>query len=642
MQMAQNAKKAVKVYVGIDVGGTHTDAVLYGHEGSTPLLHSAKVQTHAQSKESVAASMGAALQALWQSLPKKSDILPHIQRITVSTTLGLNALIQGEAAPVGIVYTAGAGMDPLRFLQGSVMGRYAYRVPGGLDHRGCEVTPLDLSGLGQQVKKWRQKGVRFFAVAGKFSVRNACHEQAIVEELLRLGVEAKNISSSHNISGQLNFPRRMAAAYINASICEVQQHFLQAVRAAVQDFFAAQGMEEKALPPLFLLKADGGAIPLQSALNTPLYSVLSGPAASVMGALSLGQEFLQHGADALLLDVGGTTTDMAVYAKGLPALELEGSSLRLGQEDLRTPIRSLATHSLGLGGDTPLVYDAKHKELLLGSAQSSRQQIRQGNAMVFGGTVPTLVDALAVLCTEKDLLMGMDVVAARDGLESLTKTQGAELKALLEKVVHRACEDMLLGLRDILHSLQGRPVYTLAQLLEGYSIQPQYICLVGGPAVLLQAWLQPMAEKTLGARVFVPKHSACANALGAALSLPTDSIYFLADTLQGIWHIPTLSLRGKLEGGFTVEKAQTMALEALRNKAAQEGFCAQEVALRHAEVVQCQCFATLDERGRGGKDIRVQCQWRPGLVLSVPAKPCVKSKPCMESQPCVDSGHKGA
>ncbi len=603
----------MKLYIGIDVGGTHTDAVLYGQGQDAPILLSAKVKTRAQSKESVAACMGEALEALWRhmqdTLPHAVTLLPFIQRITLSTTLGLNALIQGNAAPVGLLYTAGPGMDAGRFLQNSCMGQYAFRVPGGLDHRGYEVSPLDLGDIAWQVKNWRKTGVKNFAVAGKFSVRNACHEQTIAKKLQTLGVKSCQITLSHSLTGQLNFVRRMAAAYINASIYEVQQSFLQAVRVAVQNFYEAVGGHASLMPPLYLLKADGGALSLDAALATPLFSVLSGPAASVMGGMALGEFSYQEG-DGLLLDVGGTTTDMAVYAQGLPVVSAEGMPLTFGTETLLTPLRALATRSLRLGGDTPLYYAQEQNELLLGSEQGL---VRQGEAMVFGGSIPTLVDALALLCTEKNLVQGMDIDAAQQGLEKLTNQRGQALHTLLSKLALRACNGIISDMHTLLQLLHGRPVYTLAQLLEDYAVQPKQICLVGGPAALLYAWLAPLVQQEFGAKLLVPKLGACANALGAALTLPTDHVQFLADTLEGQWHIPTLGLQGQLKPNFTLEKAIDMTLQALKDTVSE---AEQDLQGRSAEVVEALSFATLDERGRGGKDIRVQCQWRPGLVLS--------------------------
>ncbi len=607
------------LYLGIDVGGTHTDAVLCGHvEGQQPLFLSAKVKTQAQSMESVALSMQYALQALEQEVHALSEIslaqtLSCVQRVTVSTTLGLNALVQGKAAPVGLVYSAGPGMDAQRFLQDSVMGQYAYQVEGGLDHRGCEVTALNLTGLAQKIRQWQEQGVCHFAVAGKFSVRNTSHEYAVAQELMALGIAPERITLSHTLSGQLNFPRRMAAAYINASIQEVQQNFLQAVQKAVHVFM--QQCLTQQMPPIFLLKADGGAIHLTAAMATPLYTVLSGPAASVMGAMALGATSLQEAGDALLLDVGGTTTDMALYAQGLPVLDAVGMHVAVpakqGQESefLRTPLRSLATHSLSLGGDTPLLYDGQN--LYIGTE-------RHGPAMAFGGESPTLVDALVYWAQTKGQALEASLLGdiSQKGLEALTQKQGEALEKLVKNVINIACEKILHGVQALLHHVAERPVYTLAQLLEGYSLHPTKLCLVGGPAGLLRPWLEPVLHKALGLSVYVPATGGVANALGAALTLPTDHVQLLADTLQGYWTIPTLGLQGDIEKNFTVEEAQRMAMEALQHKSLREGSLLEhELKNTAMDVVEAESFATLDEYGRGGKDIRVQCQWRPGIVM---------------------------
>ncbi len=635
------------MYLGIDVGGTHTDAVLCGEQGR---IFSAKVKTQAQQ---VPLSIRHALQALHdenvKNMGAEQQLWAQVQRVTVSTTLGLNAMVQGKTALVGLVYTAGSGMDPQRFLQSSVMGRFCHRVEGGLDHRGYEVTALDLTSLQSVVRSWQAAGIRYFAVAGKFAVRNGAHEQAIAAELVRLGVARENITLAQQLSGQLNFPRRMAAAYMNASIQEVQQQFLHAVHMAVQDF-----MRHLPVPPIFFLKSDGGAISFTAAQASPLYTVLSGPAASVMGAMALGQKSLLEAGDALLLDVGGTTTDVAVYASGLPVLDTQGMCVSVPRacmehdqeqeitvkevvkdvakspasserEVLRTPLRALATHSLALGGDSPLLYDTTEQRLHLCT-------VRQGAAMVFGGSVPTLVDALMLLqaahrsvkdrsVTAEQKVQQKNLEAARAAVQALTCAQGATLQALLQDVVQEACTCIVEGIHALLTRLAGRPVYTLAQLLEEYTLQPQQVCLVGGPAALLQPWLAPLLQEKFGASLHVPACSSYANALGAALTLPTDYVELLADTLQGTWHIPTLALHGTLEKGFTLEHAKRKAQQALQESAAAQGWLGTPrmagEPYGHCDVTGAEAFATLDEYGRGGKDIRVQCQWRPGIVMAV-------------------------
>ncbi len=591
------------MYLGIDVGGTHTDAVLC----SAGAVHGmVKVKTHAQH---VAQSIRHAVQALHDHVAVQGATfsLQDIQRITVSTTLGLNAMVQGKALPVGVLYTAGPGMDPQRFLSQSGMGRFAHRVPGGLDHRGCQVTALCLDGVQEVVQAWQKQGVQHFAVAGKFSVRNAQHEKAIAAALEQWGIAPENISLSHTLSGQLNFPRRMAAAYINASIQEVQRDFLRAVQSTAQEFSLQA--------PLYFLKADGGALPWEEAMETPLHTVLSGPAASVMGAMVLGQGSLEKAQDALLMDMGGSTTDIALYAHGLPVLDGQGMLVRMpcaqgegaeaacvAVEELRTPVRSLATLSLALGGDSPLsVCDST----------VTLSSVRQGAAMALGGSVPTLVDALVVLAPQT-AMPSMNVQAAYQGIEVLCQDKEIKVHEAATQAVHAACMRMVQGIEALLHRMEGAPVYTLAKLLEGYTLHPKALCLVGGPAQLLRPWLAPLLEEKLGLHVFVPEHGACANALGAALTLPTAHVQLFADTLQGIWRIPTLDKQGEIGRGFTLDTAVSLAQEALQQSTAAYGRKPASM-----DVVEAESLATLDDAGRGGKDMRVLCQWRPGIVAAL-------------------------
>ncbi len=579
------------MYLGIDVGGTHTDAVLY-HKGHVHAV--AKVKTQAQA---LPTSIKNVLQALQKEAQPKH--WQNIARVTLGTTLGLNALVQNSLEPVGLFLTAGPGMDPLRFVEG--LGDFVHRVPGGLDHRGQEVTPLQVENIAPIAKAWVQAGVRHFAVAGKFSVHNPMHEQAIATELCKVhGIEAHAITLSHTLSGALNFPRRMSAAYANAAIQKIQRNFLHAVQQTVAEFSLTA--------PIYLLKADGGALAWDYVYAHPLYSVLSGPAASVMGGMVLQKQYEQEKQDAILLDIGGTTTDIAVYVQGIPVLDREGMRLPIQGHVRTTPLRSLATHSLGLGGDSLITLQQNVESLHIGPQ-------RLGDAAAFGGTQATFLDALNVCALQEGLeeLVAGDGCASQKALENLVSTTKYSAQHMAHMVVEKACAMVLEGLQKLLLNLAGQPVYTLAELLEEYTIKPDTVIMVGAPAKLFSTWLGPYLQAKAGMVWHVPPYSPLANALGAAATLPTAQLEFFADTLQGVWHIPTLHLQGKLDKTFTLDKGIALATQALREHfpRTSQGEKAQEQAI---DVINAQSFATLDAHGRGGRDVRVGCQWRPGIT----------------------------
>ena len=179
--------------LGIDAGGTHTDAVLLacdaaaeelapdeiGAEGlgaealpSARLVASAKARTR---HDNLPASVREVLAALATAAPGCD--FGAISRVTLGATLAVNALVQDRADPVGLVLSAGPGLDPHHF----AMGAHVCIVPGGLDHRGVEVSPLRTAFLPTAVREWEAAGVAAVACVGKFSPRNAAHELAMAE-----------------------------------------------------------------------------------------------------------------------------------------------------------------------------------------------------------------------------------------------------------------------------------------------------------------------------------------------------------------------------------------------------------------------------------------------------------------------------
>ena len=184
------------VVLGIDCGGTHTDAVVCA---GRHLLASAKVVTD---HDNLPGCIAKVLQELVQETDR--DILQKVERITLGTTLLVNACVQGRLDRVGLALSAGPGLAPDRF----ALGQDVCIVPGGLDHRGVEVTPLETGVLQKQVRAWQEEGVQAFACVGKFSPRNPAHEErmgAVVTDLcaqpaLTLGQWA----DSHDLVAAIN------------------------------------------------------------------------------------------------------------------------------------------------------------------------------------------------------------------------------------------------------------------------------------------------------------------------------------------------------------------------------------------------------------------------------------------------------
>ncbi|MDO5483412.1 MAG: hypothetical protein Q4F27_00750 [Desulfovibrionaceae bacterium] len=178
-----------------------------------------------------------------------------------------------------------------------------------------------------------------------------------------------------------------------------------------------------------------------------------------------------------------------------------------------------------------------------------------------------------------------------------------------EELARQAVEDALarisLAVRDLVTRVNARPIYTLAALKAVREARPERVWLVGGPAHCIRERL----AKALSLPVACPPHSAVANAVGAALALPSHGLEVYADTGRGLLRAPALDVEERIPGGYTLEAAKARALELLSARLAQVGADKARV-----EVVEADIFATLDERGYGSRDIRVACQARPGIA----------------------------
>ncbi len=580
-------KKEKEIYVGIDAGGTHTDAVVvYGGEVSA----CAKVRTQ---HDNLPASIQEALCTLQERMQTHNISLHHAQRITLGTTLAINALVQNALPPVGLFLTAGPGIHPLN----AAMGEHVVLVGGGLDHRGQEITPLDAQAIREAAHEWHTKGIRHFAVVGKFSPRNAAHELAIASIINEVTPSEVHVTLGHEMSGLLNFPRRVASAWFNAAVRDVLCRFLDAVEMTFHN------MDIHA--PLYLLKADGGSMPAGEARRTPVNALLSGPAASAMGLMA-SKSMMPHtkaASDVLLLDIGGTTTDMAVFVGGVPVLERDGMQLALQQDSpqgqqRKTHMRALATLSLPVGGDS--VLHVSENDVHVGPR-------REGAAVAFGGEKPTLLDALLLLYDDASIEAAARQ-KSRASITALADAHGLSATVLAKKAVECACEHIFDGITSLLQRLNGQPVYTIAQLLEGHVIQLDHVFLVGAPAHIIREALTKKLAQHLDVTVSVPEYASVMNGLGAALTAPTAHLELFVDSIQNVRRTSPGVGHDKFSSPLpaSLEAACAQAVIALQQRMNNDDTI--------IDIVEAQCFSILDNSGHSGKDMRVRCQVRPHIV----------------------------
>ena len=546
--------------IGLDVGGTHTDVVLLDNQG---LRKEIKVPTD---PSDLFNSVLAGLTAITDGIDPEA-----VKRLVLSTTLTTNAVVQHKTPSVGMIVSSGPGIDPEFYRTNS----HYYTVAGSIDHRGREVEPIDAGEIERIGGELKKAGIRYVGVVGKFSVRNPGHELEI-NRILNNAFD--KVFLGHRISGNLNFGRRIATVFLNASVYPLHKEFYQAVQ---------QSLDARQLKlPLRLLKADGGNMNFNTSIEYPAQTILSGPAASVMGATAFGSEE----EDTLVMDIGGTTTDMAVLIKRAPVLNPLG--INIGP--YKTLIRSLETLSIGLGGDSVVkILDGK---LSIGPE-------RVGPAMAYGGLVPTPTDALCILEDIPD--------ASRDkavaGLEPLAAAMGFSVKSLAVEIIDVTCKKILSAARRLIYQINSKPVYTVHELHEGYQVQPQTLYVLGGPAPFFAGYLESLSDY----RVRVVPRWKVANAIGAALARTTCQVNFFADTERRVAEAPEENFSQKIDRHYNADAATRQAFELLETKAIERGANPDYLEMEVLETLQ---FNMIRGFNTTGQNIRVTVQVKPGLI----------------------------
>ena len=372
--------------LGIDTGGTFTDAVVYDHD-TDRVMAAAKTPTRHEDL------YGCVIEAMTSVLAGGRGALADavsaadIGLVAVSTTLATNALVEGAGRPAALVAIgfesetlarvglragtgetpgARAGASPAEGDRGRLTGSLASApvvvVDGGHGAHGDERDPLDLGELARELDRI-DASVEAYAVAAQFSVRNAAHELQARDAIRdRTG---KPVTCSHELSPRLGGPRRAVTTLLNAQLISITARFTGAIRAAMESL----QLDAR----LMVVRGDGSLVSADFVTQRPIETVLSGPAASVIGARHLarssmaGQETLDAGS--LVVDIGGTTTDIAAIRNGA-AVAADGSddadTATVGGH--ATMVTALPTVTVGLGGDSEIRIpaDGSRGELAVG------------------------------------------------------------------------------------------------------------------------------------------------------------------------------------------------------------------------------------------------------------------------------------
>lgn len=309
--------------LGIDTGGTYTDGVLLEYH-SRKVLASHKSLT---TKRDFAIGIEKVIEGIEIEDPAA------IRMVSISTTLATNAIAEGKGKRVALFLI---GYDPELVSSFHMEHRFAtphfYYFAGGHDLYGREKQELDLSGILAKVSEVKSQ-VDAIAISSYFSPLNPEHENRVYQAIS--SVCDLPLVLGHQLSTKLGSIERATTAALNAALLAVLQDFIIAVRRAMEN--------RRIVAPLMVVRGDGTLMSDEFAARTPVETIHSGPAAS-----SMGGRFLSRLDDALILDVGGTTTDIALVEGGAVAVSEEGASVG----DYKTAVKAANMLSIALGGDS--------------------------------------------------------------------------------------------------------------------------------------------------------------------------------------------------------------------------------------------------------------------------------------------------
>lgn len=320
-----SAAPHIRMGLGIDAGGTYTDTVIYDFSNRKVRAKNKALTT----KWNFMRGINAAL----TDLP--ADLLTKVDLVSVSTTLATNAVVEGEGQRVGLLVMPPYGLS----IDGEIMHRPTAVIDGQIDIGGEVRSPIDPDQIRHVAAQMRTAhGVTAFAVSGYAGSVNPEHEMAV-----KAIIEAETgcfVTCGHELSRLLNFKTRAQTAVLNARIVPRLVDLLDNLKTALQT--------RKIPAPIMVVKGDGSLMSCALAMQRPVETILSGPAASVAGA-----RFLTEVKDALVVDMGGTTTDTAALIGGQVAVSEQGATVG----GIHTHVRALDIRTAGLGGDSLIGFE---------------------------------------------------------------------------------------------------------------------------------------------------------------------------------------------------------------------------------------------------------------------------------------------
>lgn len=447
--------KSRDLRIGIDVGGTNTDAVIVDSRDRPLAKH--KVPT----TPDVTTGIKKALAGVLSAVP---DARRRVSHVMVGTTHATNAILQGSqldrVAVLRIATPVRSAIPPLVTWPATLRARVevgSVIVQGGHEFDRSEAAPLDVDGIRRFAVDVASRS-KAIAVTAMFSPVSDVHEVR-AEQILReeLGVDI-SVSLSHKL-GSLGLIERESATVLNAALGTVATNVAKAIRDAV----SAEGLTAETL----FAQNDGTLMTVDYAERFPVLTIGSGPANSIRGAA-----YLSGRNDGMVIDVGGTSTDVGVLVNGFPRQSISGARVGGVATNFRTP----DLVSIALGGGSKIAGSTQDVRV---GPDSVGYRLEQ-EALVFGGSVPTMTDA-----------------AVAGGRAEIGDTSGLDGKW-----------------RTTLAAALSRSDEMLADLVDRAKASRADVALiaVGGGSILIPDRIAGVSE------IIRPEHFDVANAIGAAVA----------------------------------------------------------------------------------------------------------------------------
>lgn len=440
--------------IGIDVGGTHTDAVLLDGD-SDEVVSSIKALTSADVTTGI-------LDALEHILSDSGIEETAIEAVMLGTTQFTNAVVErrllSEVAAIRIGLPSGEGLPPMIGWPSDIaaaLGGHSYLLQGGTLYDGKPIAPLDPGEITRAIADIKAKKIDTVAISAAFSPMNAEPELEVARQL-RDAIPGVNITCSHKI-GRLGLLERENAGLLNASLLKFADSVVDAFGAALRE----RGLN----CPFYVSQNDGTLMDAEFVRQFPALTFASGPTNSLRGACKLtGLE------DAIVVDIGGTTSDIGILQGGFP----RESNIIIEVGGVRTNFRMPDILALGLGGGSLV---SEHG-LKIGPRSVGHKLVSEG--LSFGGATLTATDLL--------------VAAGKAQVGSVAGPLGLD-PAVVSNGLQTIQEMLNLGIEKMMPSSDPLPVI-----------------LVGGGALLVSDKLTAASE------MHCPEHSGVANAIGAAIA----------------------------------------------------------------------------------------------------------------------------